>query len=142
MYSPNGFVPSSAIRRREYDEEGRLRETRIGPGAHTDGDSGIAESNSLYATDAEYFGAITPFLKKNRIRDAKRRNYVIQPGGACLYFSEDKAPEDAFGGGKVVFDAPGEKDSFGHNSLPGGHGAGQNGRRFSLSSEGSKSGGT
>ena len=53
MFVPNGFIPSNANRTREYDEEGRLRETRIGPGPHTDGDGGIAESNSLFATDAE-----------------------------------------------------------------------------------------
>ena len=133
MYIANGFVPSSAIRRREYDEEGRLRETRIGPGPHTDGESGIAESNSLFATDAEFFGSITPFLKKNRIRDAKRRNYIIQPGGACIYFENQAQLEDPYGNGRVQYtDAPSAQESFGHNSQPGGPAQGPAGRRFEL----------
>jgi len=116
MFIPNGFLPSSANRRREYDEEGRLRETRIGPGPHTDGDGGIAESNSLFATDAEMFGAISPFLKRNRIRDVRRRNYTIQPGGACIYFEGERSLPDPY----ARVDMPSEQESFGHNTQPGG----------------------
>lgn len=137
MFIPNGFTSSSAVRRREYDAEGRLRETRIGPGPHSDGESGIAEANSRYATDAEMFGTISPFLKRNKARDAQRRNYVIQPGGACIYFENEKELEDPYGGGRVQYtDAPTEKESFGHDSMPGGPTQGVQGRRFSLTNRG------
>ena len=108
-----------------------MRETRIGPGPHTDGDSGIAEANSLYATDAEMFGSITPFLKKNRIKDARRRNYVIQAGGACIYF-EGSDPY----GEKSRVDFPSEKESFGHNSMDGNKLAQGSGRSFSMGRRG------
>ena len=132
MFVPNGFIPSNANRTREYDEEGRLRETRIGPGPHTDGDGGITESNSLFATDAEMFGAVTPFLKRNRIRDARRRNYVIQPGGACIYFEGERTLPDPYEE-KARAEMPTEQESFGHNSQPGGWSQGPNqGRAFAL----------
>lgn len=140
MFIPGRFLPSSAVRNRQYDEEGRLREVRPGPGPHTDGDSGIAESNSLFATEAEMFGAITPVLKRNRIRDAKRRNYIIQPGGACIYFEAEKELKDPYGGGRVQYtvDMPEAKESFGHGSQPGGPSQGGQGRRFTLGRSGGR----
>ena len=120
MYIPNAWPPSIAVTRREYDLEGRLMETRPGPGPHSDG---IGVANSIYATEAEEFDSITPFLKKNRREDIKRKGYFIQPGGACM---ELKKPEDP--GPK--FEGPSYQDSFGHNSQPGGPTQGPNGRPF------------
>lgn len=135
MYVPNGFIPSNASRRREYDEEGRLREVSISSPSQ---DGGIAESNSAYATEAEQFGTIAPFLARNKAKDARRRNYVIQPGGACLYFETPPEYPDYWQNGRVMFDAPTQKESFGHNSQPGGPTQGPSGRSFSLGREGGR----
>jgi|ERR1700690_372239 len=119
MFVPSPFQPSNATHRFVYDEEGRMRSFRVGPdGAHTQ-EGGVGESNSLFATDAEYFGTITPFLKVNRIKDARRRNYIIQPGGACIYFDGEKVLKDPYNNGKVQYTAPSDQESFGHNSMDG-----------------------
>jgi len=128
MFIPNGFVPSNANRQREYDAEGRLREVSYSSPTQ---DGGIAEASSLFATEAEQFGTISPFLKRNKAKDAQRRNYVIQPGGACIYFREDPELEDPYGGGRVQF-TPTAQESFGHDSQPGGPLQGPAGRPFAL----------
>lgn len=115
MFIPGKFVPSHVNHQTHYDEEGRLRTFRIGMGE----DGGVGEANSLYATQAEYFGSRAPFIKNNQIRDAKRRNYIIQPGGACIYFETERELEDPYGGGRVQYTAPSDKESFGHNSMDG-----------------------
>ncbi len=115
MFIPSGFLPSGANKIRSYDVEGRLHESRPGPGGN---DGGIAESNSLFSTEAEEFGSCAPFLKKNKIKDARRRNYIIQPGGACIYFESERRLEDPYDNGRVQFTAPSEQESFGHNSQP------------------------
>ena len=136
MFVPNPFLPSNAVHMIQYDEEGRLRKVRVNsPGASSD-DGGIAEANSLYATDAELFGSITPFMKRNKLNDSKRRNYIIQPGGACIYFQEDKPLKDPYGGGRVQFTAPSERETFGHNSQSAGHEEGIHGRPFSMTGRG------
>jgi hypothetical protein len=101
-----------------YDEEGRVHSFRKNTKSASSDDGGIAEANSLYATDAELFGTCAPFLRANKLRDAKRRNYVIQPGGACIYFKDDAPLKDPYGGGRVQFTAPDERESFGHNTQP------------------------
>jgi hypothetical protein len=121
-----------------YDEEGRLKSFRVNSKGASSDDDGIAESNSLYSTDAELFGTITPFLKKNRIRDAQRRNYVIQPGGACIYWKEDNKLADPYAHGRVQFTAPGERETFGHNTQPDGSVDHHQGRRFTISPRGDK----
>ena len=118
MFIPSGFAPSRANVQRQYDSEGRLREVRIDSSGASSGDPGIAQSNSLFATDAELFGTITPFLKRARLKDAKRRNYVIQPGGACLYSETDQQLADPYNHGQVRFDMPTEQESFGHYTQP------------------------
>lgn len=115
MFVPNGFVPSSAARQTYYDEEGRLRVVNIS----RDSVGGIGESNSLFATDSEMFGAIAPFIKRNKSKDAPRRNYVIQPGGACIYFDPEKLLADPYDHGRVQFTGPSSRESFGHNSMDG-----------------------
>ena len=143
MFAPNGFTPSTVVHARMYDEEGRLKTMRPGPGPHTDGDSGISEANSLYATESEMFGTVTPFLKKNRIADAKRRNYVIQPGGACIYFKEEQMLADPYDHGRVQFtDMPSERESFGHNSMDGSKLSGSTGRPLSVGAPGALPGGS
>lgn len=118
MWIPNGFVPSSINRTREYDEEGRLREVRHDSKGASSSDGAIAESNSLFATDAELFGTITPFMRVNKLRDADRRNYIIQPGGACIYFDPERPPPDPWDNGRVQFTAPSDRETFGHNTQP------------------------
>ena len=132
MIPPSGFIPSNANRARFYDEEGRLKEFRPGTQGGESDEGAIAEANSLFATDAELFGSISPFLKVNKIRDAKRRNYIIQPGGACIYFEADKELKDPYGGGRVQFTGPSDKESFGPTSLDGTKMAEPNGRAFTL----------
>lgn len=135
MHAPNGFVPSNVIHQTMYDEEGRLKTFRIN--SRSDDDSGISEANSLYATDAELFGTVAPFLKKAKIKDAGRRNYIVQPGGACIYFSDDKPLSDPYGNGRVQFTGPSEKESFGHNSYDGTKfGADNRGRAFTVGQAG------
>lgn len=137
MFAPNGFLPSTVVHARMYDEEGRLKAVRPGPGPHTDGDGGIAEANSLYATDAEFFGEIAPFLKRNRLADAQRRNYIIQPGGACIYFKEDPQLADPYDHNRVQYtDMPSERESFGHNSMDGTKLGEPNGRAFTVGAPG------
>jgi hypothetical protein len=139
MYIPNAFTPSTVIHQQMYDEEGRLKSFRIAPSRGAQGEGGISEANSLYSTDAELFGSVAPFLKRNRIVDARRRNYVIQPGGACIYFERPEELSDPYAHGRVQFTAPGDQESFGHNTQPGGFGGQPNqGRSFQV---GAKSGG-
>ena len=113
MQIPNGFMQSSATKTTEYDQEGRLRLTRYGHG----GEGGVGESNSIYATDAELFGTCAPFLKANRMKDAKRRNYIIQSGGALILFEEGEQPEDQRQ--KLRFSGPADQTSFGHTTVMG-----------------------
>ena len=136
MFIPNGFTPSTVNHATMYDEEGRLKSFRIN--SRNDDDAGIAEANSLYATNAEMFGTITPFLRVNRIADAQRRNYVVQPGGACIYWQEDPRLEDPYLHGRVQFTGPSERESFGHDSQPGGpkSGSDQRGRAFTVGEAG------
>lgn len=115
MFIPNGFIPSTFARRISYDEEGRLREFNLS----RQSTGGIGDANSLYATDAERFDSIAPFLKKNIAKDVARRDYRIQPGGACLYFSSPEELQDPYGGGKVQYTGPDPRTSFGHDSMPG-----------------------
>lgn len=115
MYIPNQFVSSTAVRRREYDLEGRLREFRISGGRDSD-DRGIASSNSLYSTDAEFYDQMAPFLLRNRRIDAQRRNYVVQPGGAVLVFD---GPAPAVAPSSMRTLRPSEGETFGHNSMDG-----------------------
>lgn len=115
MFIPNQFVSSTALRQREYDPEGRLREFRITGGRDSD-DGGIAAANSLYATDAEFFGSMAPFLRCNKARDARRRNYIIQPGGAAIVFN---GPAPAVPPSPLRALMPSEQESFGHNSYDG-----------------------
>lgn len=111
MMVPNGFMPSETARKTYYDSEGRLLEVNI-----SRGDAGrLGESNSLFQTDAEKFSTMSPFLLRNRRKDARRRNYIIQPGGAAIYFDQTgplpEAPSHA--------EYPPASESFGHNSLDG-----------------------
>jgi len=139
MQIPNGFVPSTAQRQVQYDEEGRMREFRIGPfGGSRGGDGGIADANSLYATDAERFGTIAPFLKRNRIRDAQRRNYIIQAGGAAIYFETEPQLADAWDNGRVQFTAPSDQETFGHNAQSDGYSRGTGGRSFQVGGRGER----
>mgnify|MGYP000898631851 CR=1 FL=1 len=109
MNIPNGFRPSGAARATFYDEEGRLREFNISRGMD---EGGVSSTNSMFATEAEDFGSIAPFLHRAKVKDAKRRNYVIQPGGAAIYFDDERAPELP---SRQEFPHP--KTSFGHDSL-------------------------
>lgn len=109
MMIPNGFMPSDVVRRTYYDPEGRLKSFNISRPE----EGGIGDTNSLFSTDAERFGSLPPFLKANKEKDASRRNYIIQPGGAAIYFEEDRI-EGALPR-KTEFPAP--KTSFGHDSL-------------------------
>lgn len=119
MFIPSAFVSSTANREFTYDAEGRMHPVHVG--SAPDGDGGIAEANSLYATQSEMFSSCAPFLRKNKLADAKRRNYVIQPGGAALYFKTEKKLADIYNHGRVQYsvDFPAENESFGHNSNPG-----------------------
>lgn len=112
MQIPNGFLPSKYQKQIGYDVEGRLREFNIS----RESTGGIGDANSLYATDAERFGTMAPFLKRNKAKDAPRRNYIIQPGGACIYFGDQPAPADPYDNGRVQYTAPDPKTSFGHDT--------------------------
>jgi hypothetical protein len=109
MLVPSGFLPTREARAIHYDQEGRLRSFNIS----RTGDSGIAETNSLFSTESEAFGAIAPFLKKAKQKDSARRNYVVQPGGATIYFDENGPPPEMVS--RTEF--PEDKESFGHNTL-------------------------
>lgn len=142
MYPADSFLPSSTVRRQTYDEEGRLREVRIGPDGSHSQLGGVGEYNSMYSSTAEAFGEIAPFLKAARLRDAKRRNYIIQPGGACIYFESEPPMEDPWANGRVQFNAPSDQETFGHNSLDGSKMGNPNGRPFTVAGgRGSSSGG-
>jgi len=106
---PNGFMPSDVVRRTMYDQEGRLKSFNISRPE----EGGVGDRNSLFATDAELFGTMAPFLRANKEKDAARRNYVIQPGGACIYFEEEVPPSVL--PSRTEFPTP--KTSFGHDSL-------------------------
>lgn len=108
-----GFLPSSQSKQFFFDVDGRVLQSHVSRGD----DPALGEANSIYATDAEKFGTIAPFLKVNRTRDAKRRNYVIQPGGACLYFDTQRLPPDPYDHNRVQYTAPSSQSVFGHDSL-------------------------
>lgn len=108
---PNGFMPSDVVRRTYYDPEGRLKSFNIS----RQEEGGIGDTNSLFSTEAERFGSLPPFLKANKQKDAKRRNYIIQPGGACIYFEDEEGAPQAVLPRRTEFPAP--KTSFGHDSL-------------------------
>lgn len=133
MFIPNRFASSSALQRREYDEEGRLRAYRISGGR--DSDAGIAGANSRYPTESEYFDAITPFLKRNRLLDSRRRNYVIQPGGASIIFDRDKM-DPYLASMPLTHQMPSEQETFGHNSMDGTKLSGSGGGVFNVSDSG------
>lgn len=141
MWIPNAFAPSSSVHATFYDEEGRLKTFRPGTqGAESD-DGSLAEANSLFATDAEYFGQVAPFLRRNKIKDCRRRNYIIQPGGACIYFSEEEPLMDPYGNGRVQYTAPSDRETFGHNSMDGSKLADPNGNRLQVGNRGASTGG-
>ena len=127
MRIPSPFAPSSFARRVQYDDEGRMREYRPG----TQGDTGIGDSNSLFATESERFDAITPFLKRSKAAADKAREYVIQPGGACLYKRVEEEPYYS----QRKFEYPDGRQSFGHRTsdLEGTKMAGHQGQFFTLS---------
>lgn len=108
MQLPNGFKSSEFARRIQYDDEGRMYEQDM---ALPNQATGIGDANSLYATDAERFDSISPFLAANRARDAMRRNYIIAPGGDRVFpdVDESQQPEAL----------PSQRTSFGHDSLDG-----------------------
>ena len=114
MRIPNNFLPSKFQKQIGYDEEGRLIEFNLSR-QHT---GGIGNANSMYATHAEQFDVMTPFLKANKAKDAPRRNYIIQPGGAAIYFGPRRAEAfpDPYGGGRVQYTVPDERTFFGHNT--------------------------
>jgi len=106
---PNGFVPSDVVRRTYYDPEGRMLSFNIS----RQSTGGVSAANSLLATDAEHFDVCAPFLRRNKLNDAKRRNYVVQPGGAILYFDEDVPGSNRRSTAELLD----PKISFGHDSL-------------------------
>jgi len=111
MRVPNGFKSSQAARQIQYDEEGRMRDVNVS----RQSTGSVGDANSLYATEAEKFGTVAPFLKANMNKDATRRNYVIQPGGAAIYFDGPAHHEDD----RERAEFHDQRESFGHNSLDG-----------------------
>jgi len=116
MFLPGGgFVPSKFQKRLQYDPEGRLREYNVSRSST----GGVAVANSLYATDAERFDSIAPFLAANMEKDRPRRNYVILPGGSALYFGDKPAPADLYGKNIVEQEPiPDPRNFFGHDRDP------------------------
>jgi hypothetical protein len=112
-FVPNGFLSSEIARRVTYDEEGRLRDINISRGSV----GGIADANSLFATEAEKLGSIAPFLRMNRREDVRRRNYIIQAGGACVYFDPESPEAPPLH--KIRPEVPDPRTSFGHDSMDG-----------------------
>lgn len=112
-----------------------MQKVRVNSKTASSDNGGIAEANSLYATDAELFGTISPFLKRNKLADAKRRNYIIQPGGACIYFENDPQLADPYDHNRVQFTAPSERETFGHNTQPDGSVDHRNGRAFTIGNQ-------
>lgn len=127
MYIPDRFMPSNLVRQIHYDEEGRLRTFREAGTRNEEG--GIGEANSLYATDAEHYDRCAPHLRAAKIKDAKRRNYIIQPGGACIYFQQERMPPDPYENGRVQYTAPTSQESRGHNTMDAVIGGPRNGGR-------------
>lgn len=135
MFLPNGgFLPSKAQHRYAYDPEGRLREFNLS----RQSTGGISDTNSLFATHAEHYDVVAPFLKANMAKNFPRRNYIVQPGGSVVYFGGRAAPPDPYANNEVQYNAPAfpdPKQSFGHNTAevvgPGGSEArgGQGGMR-------------
>ena len=109
---PPGWLPSGAETLRRYDEEGQLVESS--PGDQGD-DAALAKTNSRFVTEAEESTSCTPFLRRNKFRDQRRRNYTVQSGGAVIYF-KDQPPEE-----QVKFVHP--TDILGHDMQPSGPGA-------------------
>lgn len=109
---PNQWRASKEQKLYSYDEEGRLLEFNIS----RQSTGGIGDANSLYATDAERFSAKAPFIARAMEKDATRRNYVVQPGGATIYFD---GPARVTAAEKVGYTVPDPKESFGHDSMDG-----------------------
>lgn len=109
---PNQWLPSKKQHLYSYDEEGRLLEYNVS----RQSTGGLGDTNSLYATDAERFSSKAPFIARAMEKDAGRRNYVVQPGGATIYFD---GPAHLSAAEKVKYTMPDPRESFGHDSLDG-----------------------
>lgn len=131
MFIPNGFRPSAKQAKYTYDPEGKLREYSESRGST----GGIGDSNSLYATDAEKFGTVAPFLKNSMAKDRPRRNYVIQPGGRSIYFGRQPAPSYPYDD-RPMYEAGDERDVFGHARPISGPPAVNSSTRFSVGMNG------
>ncbi len=110
MYQPGGWVPSKLATWAGYSPEGRL--VQADPSRDQTGGAGV--SNSLYETDAERFDVVTPFLAKALEKDRPRRNYIVQPGGATIYYGPRPAPRHPYGEPRPLY--PAALDQVGHDS--------------------------
>lgn len=110
MFIASPFVPSSISRTITYNAEGKIRtEDRLNFGRW----GGVGVANSMYPTEAEKFDSMAPFLKAAKERDAPRRNYVIQPGGATVYFDNPVDMKQAIYGTPATAHIPTDQESFG-----------------------------
>lgn len=64
----------------------------------------VRESNRALPTRDEKYGAVAPFLLNAKLKDAGRRNYTIQPGGATAFFSDRDSMIEAVTGVPVSED--------------------------------------
>ena len=119
MYIPNGWKRRDESQRLTYNHEGKLQVENLS----RQSTGGIGRANSRFATEAEEFDSIAPFLAQNRAVDAERRNYVIQPGGACLYFANEERLAEPYAHNRAQFDGPDDRESFGHNQVSASGGA-------------------
>lgn len=109
MRTPSPYFPSPLSRTLTYSIEGKLRvDDRVNQGKWP----GMGAANSMYPTEAEKFDSITPFLKAAKMKDAPRRNYVIQPGGAAIYFEGQADMVEAIYGTPSTAHIPTDKESF------------------------------
>ena len=115
MTTPNRWVPSRAAKLASYDAEGTLHEFNLSRQAT----GGVGRYNSLFATEAEAFDSIAPHLAINRAKDVSRRNYVVQQGGATIYFEGPAVVVDPYTGHRTPHPFPNDRASFGHTRVGG-----------------------
>lgn len=109
MRIPSPFIPSSLSRKMTYNLEGKVQaDDRVSQGKWPS----MGSANSMYPTEAERFDSITPFMKAAKLKDASRRNYVIQPGGAAVYFDNPPDMVEAIYGTPSTAHIPTDQDSF------------------------------
>jgi hypothetical protein len=98
----------------EYDQESRMRTVRLDPGHMSSTD----RENMMFASSAEAYPSLPPFLSMAIQVDRPRRNYFIKPGGQVVFYDPaNPPPPDPTS--RRLYTVPSEKVSLGGGTLPG-----------------------